>query len=312
MFYVHAIRHHLFIHLLERPVALCSAQAADFSGKIMSALSSLTRARFPLTLAALALSGAAAHAEPSIALDRVSIAAGAFDAKPKISAGVERDDGYLSTGDLEGHRTTLPRVKADVLFGDSQGISFDYYRFDKSYGTTVSGNTTRNGQQFTGTGSANAKLELDLAQLAYKFWIGQGSDVFGVGLGAGYYRAKIGGTATGTVTATRGLVTETRTFSGDDSASESAFAPLVELGYRHAFSPDLRFVADVSGVKKNGGRLNGHIYSGTAGIEWFFAKNVGLVADYGIQKIQLGRDGDRRADLNVKLTGPSAYIKVRF
>jgi hypothetical protein len=87
---------------------------------------------------------------------------------------------------------------------------------------------------------------------------------------------------------------------------------LLELGYRHAFSPDLRFVADVSGVKKNGGRLNGHIYSGTAGVEWFFTKNVGLVADYGIQKIQLSRDGDRRADLNVKLTGPSAYIKVRF
>jgi hypothetical protein len=277
------------------------------------------RTRSPLTLAAkgcaltaLALSAAAAHAEPSIALDRVSIAAGAFEAKPKISAGVQRDDGYLSTGDQEGSRVTLPRVKADVLLGDSQGISLDYYRFDKSYDTTLSGTTTRNGQQFTGTGSANAKLELDLAQIAYKFWLGQGSDVVGVGLGAGYYRAKIDGNATGTVTTTTGPVSTTRTFTGNDSASESAFAPLLELGYRHAFSPDLRFVADVSGVKKNGGRLNGHIYSGTAGIEWFFAKNVGLVADYGIQKIQLGRDGDRRADLNVKLTGPSAYIKVRF
>lgn len=271
-----------------------------------------TTSALTLAMAVLALTGATAHAEPSIALDRVSIAAGAFEAKPKISAGVQRDDGYLSTGDQEGSHVTLPRVKADVLLGDSQGISLDYYRFDKSYGTTLSGSTTRNGQQFSGTGSANAKLELDLAQIAYKFWLGQGADVFGVGLGAGYYRAKIGGTASGTVTTTTGPLTETRTFSGNDSASESAFAPLLELGYRHAFSPDLRFVADVSGVKKNGGRLNGHIYSGTAGIEWFFAKNVGLVADYGIQKIQLGRDGDRRADLNVKLTGPSAYIKVRF
>lgn len=277
------------------------------------------RARAPLTLAAkgcaltaLALSAAAAHAEPSIALDRVSIAAGAFDAKPKISAGAQRDDGYLSTGDQEGSRVTLPRVKADILLGDSQGISLDYYRFDKSYDAALSGTATRDGQVFTGAGTANAKLELDLAQLAYKFWIGQGNDVFGIGLGAGYYSAKISGDATGTVTATRGPITETRTFTGSGSSSESAFAPLVELGYRHAFSPNLRFVADVSGVKKNGGRLHGHIYSGTAGIEWFFAKNVGLVADYGIQKIELGRDGDRRADLNVKLTGPSAYIKVRF
>ena len=263
-------------------------------------------------VAALALASAGVHAEPSIALDRVSLAAGAFYAEPKISAGVLRSDGYLSTGDQKGSDVTLPRVKADVLLGDSQGISFDYYRFDKSYDTALSGSTTRNGQQFSGSGTANANLQLDLAQLAYKFWIGQGSDVFGVGLGAGYYRAKVDGTATGTVRVTTGPLTETRTFSGNSGASESAFAPLLELGYRHAFAPNLRFVADVSGVKKNGGRLNGHIYSGTAGVEWFFAKNIGLVADYGIQKIQLGRDGDRRADLNVKLTGPSAYVKVRF
>lgn len=263
-------------------------------------------------VAALAFASAGVHAEPSIALDRVSVAAGAFYAEPKISAGVERSDGYLSTGDQKGSDVTLPRVKADVLLGDSQGISFDYYRFDKSYDTALSGSTTRNGQQFNGSGTANANLQLDLAQLAYKFWMGKGADVFGVGLGAGYYRAKVDGTATGTVSVTTGPLTETRTFSGNSGASESAFAPLLELGYRHAFSPNLRFVADVSGVKKNGGRLNGHIYSGTAGVEWFFAKNVGLVADYGIQKIQLGRDGDRRADLNVKLTGPSAYVKVRF
>ncbi|MDQ2821299.1 MAG: hypothetical protein M3Y65_13040 [Pseudomonadota bacterium] len=274
---------------------------------------------FTLSLAAkgaalslFALAGATVHAEPSVALDRVSIAAGAFNAEPKISAGVQRDDGYLSTGEQDGSRVTLPRVKADVLIGDSQGISLDYYRFDKSYDTALSGSTTRNGQQLSGSGTANAKLQLDLAQLAYKFWLGSGNDVFGIGLGAGYYHARIDGNATGTVSTTTGPLTTTRTFSGNSGASESAFAPLLEVGYRHAFSPDLRFVADVSGVKKNGGRLNGHIYSGTAGIEWFFAKNVGLVADYGIQKIQLGRDGDRRADLNVKLTGPSAYIKVRF
>lgn len=41
-------------------------------------------------------------------------------------------------------------------------------------------------------------------------------------------------------------------------------------------------------------------------------QNEGFIANYGIQKIHLGRDGDRRADPNVKLTGPSAYIIVRF
>ena len=276
------------------------------------AVTKLSLAAKSLTLTALALAAACAHADPSIALDRVSIAAGAFDAQPKVQADAQRNGSFVSTGDQDGSRTTLPRVKADVLLGDSQGISLDYYHFDKSYDTSLSGSTVLNGQPISGNGTASAKLQLDLAQVAYKFWIGSGADVFGVGLGAGYYRAKIDGTGTGTAQTTVAGITQTRTYSGDTSANESAFAPLLEFGYRHAFSPELRFVADASGVKKNGGRLNGHIYSGTAGIEWFFAKNVGLVADYGIQKIQLGRDGDNRADLNVKLTGPSAYIKVRF
>lgn len=119
-----------------------------------------SRAAKSIALNTLALLGAGAHADPSIALDRVSIAAGAFDA--------ERN------------------VKADLLLGDAQGISLDYHRFDKSYDTSLSGSTVRNGQQLTGSGTANAKLQLDLAQLAYTFWIGQGSDVVGVGLGAGY------------------------------------------------------------------------------------------------------------------------------
>ena len=37
-----------------------------------------------------------------------------------------------------------------------------------------------------------------------------------------------------------------------------------------------------------------------------------LVADYGIQKIDLHRNGERTADIDLKLTGPSAYVKVRF
>jgi hypothetical protein len=270
--------------------------------------------RKSLVLASLTfIAGAgAASAEPSVALDRISVAAGAFSAEPTIQAGVNTSNGYGGTPeDKQGH-TTLPRIKANILLGDSQGLSLDYIHFDKSYDADMSGATTTNGQQVSGIGSADAKLQLDLAQVAYKWWLGKGNDVFGIGIGAGYYRAKIGGSASGTVRTTTAGVTTTRAFSGSDSASESAFAPLLEAGWRHAFTPDLRVFADVSGIKKNGGSLHGHIYSGSAGVEWFFLKNVGLVADYGIQKIQLGRDGDRRADLNVKLTGPSAFVKVRF
>lgn len=271
-----------------------------------------SRHRKALSLVSLALAAGAASADPSAALDRVSVSAGAFYAEPKIQAGVDTGSGYVATPDASQGHTTLPRVKANILLGDAQGISLDYIHFDKSYNADLSGTTLANGQQVDGSASGDAKLQLDLAQVAYKWWLGTGNDVFGIGVGAGYYRVKIDGSASGTLLTNAGGVTTTRQFSGSDAASESAFAPLLELGWRHAITPDLRVFADVSGIKKNGGSLNGHIYSGSAGVEWFFLKNVGLSADYGIQKIQLGRDSDRRADLKVRLTGPSAFLKVRF
>lgn len=74
----------------------------------------------------------------------------------------------------------------------------------------------------------------------------------------------------------------------------------------------VRFYAEASGVKKNGGNVEGHIYNGAVGVEYFPHKNIGLVLDYGIQKIDLRRNGERTADIDLKLTGPSAYVKVRF
>lgn len=265
-----------------------------------------------LSAVLLAAGGSAAAQAPvnaSPALDRVSIAAGGFYVEPKVSAEGDTRYGHVSTPEAETDRTTLPRVKTEVLIGDSHGLSFDYFRYHKSYSPEFSGSTVVNGQNVTGVANADARLELDLAKLAYKFWMGRGNDVFGVGVGAAYYRAAIDGRGTATASAT-GLPAQSVEFSAHDS--ESAFAPLLEFGWRHAFSPELRLVAEASGIKKNGGRINGHIYGGSVGLEWFPWQNIGLMVDYGTQKISLNRDAERDASLDVRLTGPSAYLKVRF
>jgi hypothetical protein len=262
----------------------------------------------PLVLALLSASGAA-FAQASPALDRISIAAGGFYVEPKVSLEGETRYGQVNTPTADGDRTTLPRIKAEMLIGDSNGLSFDYFRYHKSYSPEFSGATVVNGQNVSGTARADANLELDLAKLAYKFWMGRGNDVFGVGLGAAYYRAAFDGRGSATATAA-GVGSQTIEFSGQDS--ESAFAPLVELGWRHAFSPELRMTAEASGIKKNGGRINGHIYGASLGLEYYPWKNIGLMVDYGTQKIALNRDAERDAKLDVRLTGPSAYLKVRF
>jgi hypothetical protein len=232
-----------------------------------------------------------AQAQQSPALDRVSISAGAFYADPEIHLGGDTRYGRVDTPDEEISDVTLPRVKGEVLIGDSHGISFDYFRFDEGYGADLKGDTVYEGRPVSGSLRADANLRIELARLSYKMWFGKEKNVFGVGLGAAHLRAKISGSA---------------------SASESVWAPTVELAWRHALNDQVRFYAEASGVKKNGGNVEGHIYNGALGVEYFPHKNIGLVLDYGIQKIDLHRNGERTADIDLKLTGPSAYVKVRF
>jgi len=256
-------------------------------------------------VAALALCAASspALAEPAAPLDRASLSLGAFYTEPRINYNGETNYGRIDTGTYETNHVTLPRVRAQLLLGDTQGLDFDYYRYDKTYSPTLSGTTNYNGLPLTGNGKLDAKLKLDLANLAYKWWIGSGKDVFGVGVGAAYYSARVNGTASGVLNGVAG--------NSAYSESEHAYAPLLELGWRHAVSDNVRVYADASGIKKNGGSIHGHIYGGTLGVEWYPTPAVGVVAEYSANKISLTRDRNN-ADLNVRLSGPAAYVKFRF
>jgi hypothetical protein len=258
-----------------------------------------------------AVVGAGAHAQQSPALDRVSLAAGAFNAEPKVQAsGDSTQYGHLDTDDQTLGHGTIPRIKADVLIGDSQGISLDYFRYDKDYNPSFTGQTNYNGQSVNGTATAQGNLKLELAQLAYRWWLGHGNDVFGVGVGGAYLNAHISASGTANVTGVGGLA-QTQV-SGSGETGDHVYAPLLEFGWRHAFAnPDIRMYAEASGIKKNGGNVDGHIYGGSLGVEWFPLKQVGVVLDYSIEKIELNRSAHNE-QIAVRLTGPSAYVKVRF
>jgi hypothetical protein len=82
----------------------------------------------------------------------------------------------------------MPRIKADVLLFDSQGLSFDYYQFKRGYSDSLASNFNTGSGTVTTTGIANLDVKVDFAKLAYKWWLGSGNTVLGLGLGAAYYR----------------------------------------------------------------------------------------------------------------------------
>lgn len=244
------------------------------------------------------------YADVSPALDRVSVSVGGFRAEPKFGARVGTDVGTLDTGEFKTDSVTMPRVKVDVLLFDSQGLSFDYFQYKHTYSQSGSGSFNLGNNQVSAAADASLKAKVEFGKLSYKWWLGSGNTAIGLGAGAGYYKISADGTATATVNGTSRSV--------NASASEDAVAPLLEVGLRHAITPNLRLIADASGVWKKGGNTHGSIYNAAFGVEWFPVKNVGVMLSYDISDFTLKRKDDIDSRLRMKLHGPSAYVKVRF
>lgn len=245
-----------------------------------------------------------AWADLSPALDRFTISAGVLSANPKINVGLSTAYGNLGTGDVGLGQETMPRIKANLILFDNQGLSFDYYQYKHSYTGGMGNSTSINNNPVVTAVNANLDLQLDFAKLAYRWWMGSGDTVFGVGGGAAYYKLDLRANASASY--------NNQTSTAQDEFKDSAVAPLLEVAVRHAISPDLRLFADASGMKKSGGRLNGDIYNTAVGVEWFPAKNVGVVLDYGMTQINLNRLDTVDVNFKLKVQGPSAFVKVRY
>jgi hypothetical protein len=265
-----------------------------------------------LVIIPLALASSVACAQQSPALDRVSIWLGGYYANTDTTIGASDRSGQAGGNfNLErdlgfNKHKTVPRARLDFLLGDSQGFSLDYYSVNRSRREDLARDISYAGNDYSAAATVRGKLDFDFGSAAYRWWFGQGNDVFGMGLGGAYYRVHAG--ISGTASVNGEPVGE-----ASASSSDGAWAPMLQLGWRHAFNDQWRMYVDASGVKKNGGRLNGHIYNAALGIEWFPWQNVGLGAEYGYTRIRLHqRKRAYDANLDMKLDGPSLFVRFRF
>lgn len=263
-------------------------------------------------LAPLALASSAAWAQQSPALDRISLSLGGYYAKAGTTIGASAaNDAYRGNLDLEDdlgfqRRQAVPRARLDILVGDRQGFSFDYFSVNRSHARTLQKSVTYRGNNYDTMAAVRGKLEFDFGSAAYRWWFGQGNDVFGLGLGGAWYGAKASIKGEGSVKGDASGVASATT-------SAHAWAPQLTLGWRHAFNDQWQIYADASGVKKNGGRLHGHIYNLDLGVAWYPWKNVGLGAEYGDARIKLEQERSYYDDLlDMRLEGPSLFVKFRF
>lgn len=282
-----------------------------------SCLSSLPRRRTCLVLVAGMLAGGGAFAQDApLPIDRASVRLGGYYANVDTDVSASDKSGFLSGNiNLEDdlgfrHSKEVPRVRADFLFGEHEGLALDYYSVDRSSQQTLSRDASYGGIDYSADADVHAKLDFDFGSVAWRWWFGQGNDAYGVGLGGAWYRVTTQVNGEATLDPGTG---QTETWPFDSSSNDKAWAPMLQLGWRHAFNDQWRMYLDASGVRKNGGRLSGHIYNGALGVEWLPTAHLGVGLEYDYSQIRL--DWRRKAydeGLDMSLSGPSAYVKLRF
>jgi len=270
-----------------------------------------------LVLIPLALASSIASAQDSPALpDRASLRLGGYfanmdtdislaDPSEILSAKINLEDdlGFRQDG-------TVPRARADFLIGEHQGLALDYYGINRSSHQVLARDISYDGVDYSANADVRAKLDFDFGSVAWRWWFGQGNDAYGVGLGAGWYRVKTALAGDGAYDLGVG---GPQPVSVTSTSNDSAWAPMLQLGWRHSFSDQWRMYLDASGVRKNGGRISGHIYNAALGLEWLPWQHIGLGLEYGYSQIKL--HWNRRAydaDLDMTLSGPSAFVNLRW
>jgi len=256
----------------------------------------------------LALASSAARADDGAqALDRVSIWLGGY--YPDTSLDIRGQSNTQS--DLGGRlhvdadRETVGRARLDFLVFDSQGFTLDYYTLDRTQDQRLAREFNYDGVPFQVDSNLQTQVKFSAGSAAWHWWFGSDTDVFGIGLGATYYKVELGFDGSAVVNGQEA--------SASARWSEDAIAPMLTLGFKHAFSDSLRVYATALGVRKNGGVLDGHIVDGRVGVEWFPWHNFGFGAEYGSTRVYLKRHAQRySANLDIDLDGPSLFARLRF
>ena len=272
----------------------------------------LAEALLSLTLAAPGVSPGAAPRP----LDEVSVWIGGFQpsSDTTLSAGGSAG-GFEAAGQVRlerdlglDRRQPVTHARVDFLAGDHQGLSLEYFGFNRANRAELARDIEYEGRVYAAEAELRGELDYAFASAAWRWWFGEQDTVWGLGLGVAHYRVA-------TLFDGRASVDGVEV-DGRVSTRDAALAPLLALGWRHSLDERVRLYAEVSGVAKGGGPLQGHIVDTALGIEWFPFRRVGLALEYGGTQIRLdrersGEDGSLKARLDLKLSGPSLFLRLR-
>lgn len=260
-----------------------------------------------LLLSAVALPGPALA---SSLLDRAGIEFGwhAVQARSRIDVAVEplgRGETLALEDDLGLARSAaMPGLRLDLALGERRQLCFEWLSVARDAAASLSRSVAFDGLQFPVDARLAARMDYRQGSLAYRAWLGDERSLVGWGVGLALYRLDSGLDGEATVAGER--------FHYRREDRDAALAPLVWLGWRQAVGSRVRLYADLGGIGKPRGRLNGHIGHGQAGAEYLLGKRASLALEYRVTSIRLQRRDDLyRAGFDLRMAGPGLLLRLR-
>lgn len=245
-------------------------------------------------------------------LDRWSLSLGAFRAisdttiHARAGVGDYTAEGSFNLEDDLGldQRDPVLQMRLELLTTPDQQVVLDWFAYEQENELSIARSITYDGHTYEASARVLGRIDYDFASAAYRWWMGEGATVWGIGAGIAYYRVD---------TLLEGEATfEDESVYASTHSSDAAFAPLLTLGWRHALSQKWRLYAEFAGVAKAGGALHGHILDASVGVEWLPLRHFGVALEYGRTEIRLVREREfYDARLDLALHGPSLFLRLR-
>ena len=243
-------------------------------------------------------------------LDRWEFRVGVFF--PQYDTDVRRDSDRLGTGtslDLEqtlglDDSDEIGRFLAGYRIARRHQLRFGYYDWAREGRIPVSFEIRFGDDVFPVDVELDTKWDAKLWELRYSYWpVLEEKTAFAVNVGVVTWNVDLELDAVGS----------NRPIVLNSSASIDELVPEIGIEWRRSLAPDWMLRIAVNGIIVDLSDVEGEVFEGFAGVEYYPWKNVGI----GLSFIHTDADVDvfetfTRAVYEVTLTGVNLYLPIRF
>lgn len=197
-------------------------------------------------------------------------------------------------------KTTL-RVDGALRLSRRSSVLFGYRTSNRSSSAVVQRDIAFGDQTYRAGAQVDSQFRVDVGELYYAYSLvnsGEAEFALMLGVSAFYNRASL----------------SVSSLAAAQPDSRNLFAPVPAVGatFRYALYPKFFAWGTIKGLTGTASGYHGSMLSWSAGLDWYFTKNIGIGGGYEYVKLDFEKLETRQFALSYQTNGPVAYVSIAF